>query len=196
MTDGDNNVEHAVTQISDYLPGTWTIDPAHSTVSFLVRHLLVHQVRGTFSAFSGRIVTGERPDSSSATGNVEMASMDTGDPRRDRGTFAKDPFDIAHHPVMTYRSTAVSSDDEAWRLDGELTVRGVTRAVALQVQPPRFFRDESGQHRVRFTVTGRIDRQAFGVRFPIPLDRFGVLAGNTIALDLVIEAALTADDPS
>jgi polyisoprenoid-binding protein YceI len=75
--------------------------------------------------------------------------MDTGDPRRDRGTFAKDPFDIDHHPVMTYRSTAVTSDDAAWRLDGELTVRGVTRAVALQVQPPRFFRDESGQHRVQ-----------------------------------------------
>jgi polyisoprenoid-binding protein YceI len=196
MTDGDDNVEHAVTQISDYLPGTWTIDPAHSTVSFRVRHLLVHQVRGTFGVFSGRIVTGERPESSSAAATVEMVSMDTGDSRRDRGTFVKDPFDIADHPVMTYRSTAVTSGDEAWRGDGELTVRGVTRAVALQVQPPRFFRDASGQHRACFTATGRINRQAFGVRFPIPLDRFGVLAGNTITIELIIEAALNPDDPS
>jgi polyisoprenoid-binding protein YceI len=177
-----------MTHVPGYLSGTWTIDPARSTVSFRIRHLLVHKVRGTFSGFTGRIVTGDQPASSSVTVDIEPASVDTGNSSRDKSTLAKDPFDLDNHPLMTYRSTGVAIDHQAWRVDGELTLRGITLAVPLLVRETRFVHDPNGRPRLRATATSSIDRQAFGVRVPVPLDRRGVLAGNHIAIGLDIEA--------
>ncbi|WP_028937497.1 YceI family protein [Pseudonocardia spinosispora] len=177
-----------MTHVPGYLPGTWTIDPARSIVSFRIRHLLVHKVRGTFDRFTGLIVTDQQPAASSVHVDIEPASLDTGNAHRDQGTLAKDPFDVASHPLMTYRSTGVAVDGQSWRVDGELTLRGVTRAVPLLVRETRFFPDADGRPRVRVTATSAIDRQDFGVRFPVPLDRRGVLAGNHISIDLDVEA--------
>jgi polyisoprenoid-binding protein YceI len=171
-----------------YVAGTWTIDPAQSTVAFTIRHLLLHKVRGTFGAFTGQIVTGNEVTRSSVSAEIDLDSLDTGDAGRDKGTLAKDPFDIAHHPVVTYRSTGLAPDGQAWQLDGELTLRGVTHNVALRVQRHEFTSGTTGERRARFFATGNINRQAFGVRLPVPVDRRGILAGNDIGIELQIEA--------
>jgi polyisoprenoid-binding protein YceI len=171
-----------------YVAGTWTIDPGQSTVAFTIRHLLVHKVRGTFGAFTGQIVTGNEVTRSSVSAEIDLDSLDTGDTGRDKGTLAKDPFDIAHHPVMTYRSSGLAPDGQAWQLDGELTLRGVTHNVSLRVQQHEFTSGTTGERRARFFATGKINRQTFGVRLPVPLDRRGILAGNAIGIDLLIEA--------
>jgi polyisoprenoid-binding protein YceI len=171
-----------------YVAGIWTIDSAQSTVAFTIRHLLLHKVRGRFGAFTGQIVTGAGVTRSSVSAEIVLDSLDTGDVGRDKGTLAKDPFDIAQHPVMTYRSTGLACDGQAWQLGGELTLRGVTHNVYLRVQNYEFTSSATGERRARFFATGNINRQTFGVRLPVPLDRRGVLAGNVIGIELLIEA--------
>jgi polyisoprenoid-binding protein YceI len=173
-----------------YVAGTWTIDSARSTVAFTIRHLLLHKVRGMFGAFTGQIVTGNEVTRSFVSAQIDLDSLDTGDAGRDKGTLAKDPFDIAHHPVMTYHSTGLAPDGQAWQLEGELTLRGITQEVSLRVQQYEFTSGTTGERRARFFATGNINRQAFGVRFPVPLDGRGVLAGNAIGIELLIEAIL------
>jgi polyisoprenoid-binding protein YceI len=178
----------ATSQPSGYVAGTWTIDAAQSTVAFTVRHLLLDKVRGTFGAFTGQVVTGSEVTRSSVSAQIDLDSLDTGYAGRDEGTLAKDPFDIAHHPVVTYRSTGLAPDGQAWKLDGELTLRGVTHNVSLHVQQYEFTSGTTGDRRARFIATGNINRQAFGVRLPVPLDRRGILAGNDIGIELLIVA--------
>jgi polyisoprenoid-binding protein YceI len=148
-----------------YVAGTWTIDSARSTVAFTIRHLLLHKVRGTFGAFTGQIVTGNKVTRSSVSAQIDLDSLDTGDAGRDKGTLAKDPFDIAHHPVMTYHSTGLAPDGQAWQLEGKLTLRGITLEVPLRVQQYEFTSGTTGERRARFFATGHINRQAFGARF-------------------------------
>jgi polyisoprenoid-binding protein YceI len=171
-----------------YVAGAWTIDSARSTVAFTIRHSLLHKVRGTFGAFTGHIVTGDEVTWSSVNAQIDLDSLDTGDAGRDEGTLAKDPFDIAHHPVMTYHSTGLAPDGQAWQLEGALTFRAITHDVTLRVQQYEFSSGTTGGRRARFFVTGNINRQAFGVRLPVPLDRRGILVGNAIGIELLIEA--------
>jgi polyisoprenoid-binding protein YceI len=179
--------------MNDYVVGTWVIDPQHSAVKFSISHMIVMTVPGEFTEFDGRIVT--RPDvtESSVEASVQVRSMDTHNARRDEGTLAKDPFDAQNHSAITYTSTAIRPSDSDVRVDGMLTIRGATRPVVLTVTQLRFERNADGRHDVRFRATGQVNRQDFGVRFGVPLDRQGVLAGNRISIELDITARLLAD---
>lgn len=179
--------------LDDYVVGTWVIDPQSSAVKFSISHLVVMTVPGEFTEFDGRIVT--RPDATetSVEASVQVSSMDTHNPRRDEGTLAKDPFDARNHPAISYTSTAITPRDSDVRVDGILTIRGVTRPVVLTAAQLRFERDADGRHDVRFRATGQVNRQHFGVRFGVPLDRQGVLAGNRISIELDITARLLHD---
>jgi polyisoprenoid-binding protein YceI len=92
---------------------------------------------------------------------------------------------------VTYRCTGLAPDGHAWQLNGELTLRGVTHNVSLRVQKHEFTSGTTGERRTRFFATGKINRQTFGVRLPVPLDRRGILAGHAIGIDLLIEATQT-----
>lgn len=176
-----------------YVTGTWIIDPQHSTVKFSIRHLITKKVPGVFIEFDGRIVT--RPDvtRSSVQASIQVRSMNTFDTRRDDGTRSKDPFDAENHPAITYTSTAITPSNDDVRIHGSLTMRGVTRPVVLEVTQIRFERDAEGRHDVRFRATGQVNRQDFGVRFGVPLDRQGVLAGNRVDIELGVTARLLDD---
>ncbi|MCZ4518914.1 YceI family protein [Rhodococcus ruber] len=183
-----------MTQVSgDYVTGTWVIDPQRSAVKFSISHLIAKKVHGVFTEFDGQLVT--RPDvtESSVQANVQVRSMSTFNSRRDEGTLAKDPFDAKSHPSITYTSTAIEPSGNEIRVHGSLTVRGVTRPVVLAVTQLRFERDANVRYNVRFRATGRVNRQDFGVRFPVPLDRQGVLAGNRIDIELDVTAGLLDD---
>lgn len=171
-----------------YVAGTWTIDSSRSTVAFTIRHLLIHKVRGTFGAFTGQIVTGDDVTRSSVSAQIDLDSLDTGDAGRDKGTLAKDPFDIAHHPVTTYHSTGLAPDGQAWQLEGNSRSEEslmTFRCMYSSTSSPPAQQESTERDSLQ---TGNINRQAFGVRLPVPLDRRGILAGNDIGIELVIVA--------
>jgi polyisoprenoid-binding protein YceI len=178
------------TTIPGYVAGTWAIDPVHSEVGFTVRHMMVSKVRGKFTAFSGQFVTGADPLDSSVTATVELGSIDTGNVDRDNHIRSADFFEVDAHPVMTFRSTGVRPNGDGYALDGELTLKGVTRPLTLDVELGGFGPDPYGGVRSGFTAVGEIKRSDFGVDFNAVLETGGVVVGDKITLLLEIEGVL------
>ena len=177
--------------IPGYTAGTWVIDPAHSDVSFTVRHLVVSKVRGSFRTFEGEIVLGPDPLDSSVSVSIDLASIDTGNADRDTHLRTADFFDIEHHPTMTYRSSGVRAGDDGFVVDGELSLHGVTKSVELTLdvngfQPVTPF----GDSRVGFSATAEINRSDFDIKFNMPLDGGGLALGEKIKVALEIQAVL------
>jgi polyisoprenoid-binding protein YceI len=180
----------ATTAIPGYLTGTWDIDPVHSDVSFTVRHMMVSKVRGRFATFAGEIVTNEDVSASTVTATIDATSIDTGHDQRDAHIRSADFFDAENHPQWTYRSTGVRVDGENLVVDGELTIKGITRSVPLAVEVNGFGPDAYGGIRAGFSASTSIDRNDFGVDIKLPLDGGGVVLGDRIQINLEIEAVL------
>src|SRR5918911_968298 len=136
-------------QIPGYVAGTWDIDPAHSTVGFAVRHMMVSKVRGYFREFTGEIITAEDPTESSVTATIDLTSIDTRQEQRDAHIRSADFFDVENHPQMTFRSTAVRTDGADWQVEGELTIKGNTKPVVLDLELNGFGPDAYGTGRRR-----------------------------------------------
>lgn len=167
-------------------PGTWVIDAAHTVVGFAARHLM-SRVRGTFSEVSGRLVTAEDPAGSSVTATVGMASINTGNQMRDDHLRSADFFDVERMPTMTFAGTGVRENGEGWILTGDLTIKGVTRPVDLDVEflglDPT---GAQGEPRVGFSATTVINRRDFGVTWG--LDAPKLVVGDKIDITLDVEA--------
>jgi polyisoprenoid-binding protein YceI len=168
--------------------GTYTIDPSHSHVGFKARHLVVAKVRGSFSDVAGTVTIAEDPLRSSAEVTVQLASIDTGDPQRDEHLRSADFFDVATNPTMTFRSTGIRRvDDTRFDVDGELTVREVTKGLTLHVTLEGLARDPWGGERAVFSATGKVNREDFGLTWNQALETGGVLVGKDIELELEAE---------
>lgn len=180
--------------IPGYVSGTWDIDPIHSEIGFVVRHLVVSKVRGRFDAFQGTIVLAEDPLRSTAEATIDAVSINTNQQQRDDHVRSADFFDAANHPHITFRSTGVRPDEGTFLLDGELTIRGTTRAVTLDLELNGFGPDPYGGTRVGFSATGDIDRQDFGVSFngPIPGADNAMVLSDKVAIHIEVEAVLRA----
>ena len=176
------------TAIPGYEAATWNIDPVHSEVGFSVRHMMVSKVRGRFTTFSGQIVTGEDIANSTATAEIDLASISTGQEQRDNHIKSADFFEVETYPTMTYRSTGVRVEDGEYILDGELTLKGVTKTVPLTLEINGFGPDPYGGTRAGFTATGEINRRDFNVNFNAPMQNGGVVVADRIQLHLEIEA--------
>jgi polyisoprenoid-binding protein YceI len=182
-----------VTEIPGYVAGTWDIDPAHSHIGFESRHMFVHKVRGHFETFEGQIITAADPLQSSAVLTVQMNSVTTGNQTRDDDLRSDNFFAVATHPVMTFRSTSIRPDGHGFVLDGELTIRGVTRPVSLTFEINGITTDPAdGGTRAGFSVSGEIDRMDFGVCSPVPDG--GGLASNKVRIDIEAGAVLREQD--
>ena len=180
------------TQIPGYLAGTWDIDPTHSDVSFTVRHMMVSKVRGHLGSFTGEIVTAPDVTDSSVAVSIDATSIDTNNDQRDAHIRSADFFAVEQHPTWTYRSTGVRVDDGDLVVDGELTIKGVTRPVRLTAEVGGFGPDAYGGTRVGFSATTSINRSDFGVDISMPLDGGGVVVGEKVQILLEIEAVLRA----
>ena len=156
---GDLTTSAATTSIPRYIAGTWDIDPAHSEVSFTVRHMMVGKERGRVGSFSGQIVTGEDLAGSSATAAIDATSIDTGVEQRDEHIRSAAFFDVENHPRWTLRSTSVHADGEGLTVDGELTIKGATRPVSLAVEVNGFGPDSFGGIRAGFSASATIRPQ-------------------------------------
>jgi len=177
------------TDIPGYVAGRWVIDPVHSDISFTARHMMVSKVRGHFREFEGELVTGTDPSQSQVTATIQVASVDTNNEGRDNHVRSGDFFDAANHPTAAYHATGVVVGDGESVLNGELTLRGVTKPVPLRVEANGFGPDPQGGTRAGFTARGRINRRDFGVDFGGVMNGVVVL-GDTIELTLEIEAIL------
>jgi polyisoprenoid-binding protein YceI len=184
--------ETTATGIPGYVAGTWNIDPIHSEVGFSVRHMMVSKVRGRFTNFSGQIVTAEDPFKSSATAEIDLKSITTGADQRDAHLRSADFFEVEKYPTMTYRSTAARFEDGNYILDGELTLKGVTKNVPLVLELNGFGPDAYGGTRAGFTASGEINRRDFNVNFDAPMQNGGVVVADKITLHLEVEAILAS----
>src|SRR5215469_11659040 len=166
--------------IPGYVAGTWTIDPLHSEVGFSVRHMMVSKVRGKFTKFGGELVTSENPADSTVTAEIDLASIDTGSEQRDSHLRSPDFFDTENHPIMTYRSTGLRADGDRYILDGELTLKGVTKNVPLKLEVNGFGPDPYGGTRAGFTGTAHINRGDFGVTYNAAIEGGGVVVSDKV----------------
>jgi polyisoprenoid-binding protein YceI len=168
--------------------GSYAIDPSHTNVTFWVRHLGLSKVRGRFASFEGDVVVAEDPTASSVSVAIDAASIDTRDATRDDHLRSGDFFDVDRHPTLRYRSTGVRQEGDQWHVDGELTIRDVTRRVPLRVTFEGVGTDPWGGQRAAFTAEAEINREEFGLTWNQALETGGVLVGRTIKVEIEVEA--------
>jgi polyisoprenoid-binding protein YceI len=177
-------------EIPGYITGTWDIDPVHSHVGFVARHLMVSKVRGNFGKIEGQIITAENPLESSAAATIDTTSLSTGNEQRDGDVQGENFLDVASHPAMTYRSTGLRQDGGDIIADGELTIKGITHPVGLAVEVNGFGPDPYGGTRLGLSATGEINRTDYGITANMVLPTGGVMVSEKIQLVIEIEAAL------
>ena len=173
----------AVTTIPNLSAGTWTIDPTHSTVGFVVRHLVVSKVRGTFNDFTGTITVAE-DGTPSVQAEIQVASIDTNNDQRDGHIKSADFFDAEQFPTATFVSTGVRPAGSDYVVEGEFTLRGVTKPVELALE---FLGVNPGMGNgpvAGFEATTTINRKDFGISIDMPLEGGGAVVGDKITLTL------------
>jgi polyisoprenoid-binding protein YceI len=168
----------------------WEIDPAHTEAGFQTKHLMIAKVRGRFAKVSGTILLDEAElSNSSVTAEIEVASIDTREEKRDDHLRSADFFDVEKYPTITFRSTRVEpAGSGEVKVTGDLTIRDVTREIALLVTDEGRSKDPWGGERAGFSATVKIDRRDFGLTWNQTLETGGVLVGNEIKLTLEVEA--------
>ena len=175
-----------------WVAGTWTIDSAHTVVSFSVRHLM-SRVRGTFSEVSGQVVASAGLAGSTAAAVIAVASVSTGNQMRDNHLRSADFFDAERYPEMSFTSTGLRPADGSWVLSGELTITDVTRPVDLEVE---FLGADptglQGEPRIGFSARTTISRRDFGIAFGLAADGTKIVIADKVDIVLDIEAFLDA----
>lgn len=169
--------------------GTYDLDPAHSSVSFSTRHMMVSKVRGRFGTLSGYVTIAEDPSASSVEVSIDAASIDTGVVDRDVHLRSPDFLDVETHPELTFTSKRVLDiDGTDFRLEGELTAHGVSRPVILDATFEGTGKDPWGGERIGFSATAEVDREDFGLTWNQVLETGGVLVGKAIKVEIEAEA--------
>jgi polyisoprenoid-binding protein YceI len=169
--------------------GTWKVDPAHSSVGFEVKHMMISTVRGHFREFEGTLEAAEDPSQSRAWGSVKTASIDTGSADRDEHLRSPDFFDAERYPEARFESTRLEPLGGAnWRVTGNLTIKDVTREVQFDAVVEGAGEDPWGDERVGVAVRGKVNRTDFGLTWQQPLARGGLLVGEDVSILVDISA--------
>ena len=182
-------VENAKEQLLS--SGAWSVDPAHSTIEFRVKHIMIQTVRGRFRDFEGAIVAGDQP---SVSGSIKVASLETLHADRDAHLCSPDFFDAERYPEISFHSDGMqfNGDDTQFALPGELTIKGVTRPIALAGELGGAVLGADGRERVALALRGQLDRSDYGLVWNRMLETGGVLVGDTV--DLVLDVAAVRVD--
>ena len=169
--------------------GTWTVDPAHSTVGFGVKHMGIATVRGEFNDFEGTLEIGEDVSSAKIYGTVKTQSVDTNEPQRDDHLRSPDFFDAAEFPELSFESTSIEAlDDEEFRITGQLTIHGVTNEIVLHADVQGTDVDPWGNERVGLEVTGQLSRGDYGMKFNQALGSGNLMVADKVKLEIDISA--------
>lgn len=170
--------------------GTWNIDPAHTSINFVVRHAMISKVRGSFNEFAGSFtIDGANIAASSASLTIQAASIDTGNADRDGHLTSPDFLDIATFPTLSFTSTSVATKGDDILLTGDLTIRGVTKPVTIEFEYHGTQVDPWGNTKVGFEGKAEISRKDFDLTWNAVLEGGGVLVGDTVKLEFDVQAA-------
>jgi polyisoprenoid-binding protein YceI len=181
------NTAPASVTIPGYRAGTWTADPVRCEIAFSIRQLMASTVRARFTSYDVTIVTGEDPLGSSVVATIDLASVDTGNQKRDDHLRSATFLEVDKYPTVSYRSTGIGHTGDGWIVDGELSVHGITRQVPLAVAVNGFGPGPNGGRRAGFSATAQINRGDFGI------DRWtggGAVVSDKVSISLEIEAVL------
>ncbi|MEJ1089887.1 YceI family protein [Microbacterium sp. Mu-80] len=179
-------------EIPGYRPGTWVLDPAHSEVTFSVRHMMISKVRGTFGVKSATLVAPENPLDAKVEANVDVTSINTQDEGRDAHLRSADFFDVENHPSMEFVSTGTRVENGDFIVDGDLTIRGITKPVSFEFEFGGFGQDPYGNYKAGASAKTVINREDFGLTWNAALETGGVLVGKEITIGLDLQGALQA----
>ncbi|MGK5676336.1 YceI family protein [Micromonospora sp. URMC 106] len=173
--------------------GTYLLDAAHKRVGFVARHMMVSKVRGEFADAAATITVADDPLQSSVTATIQAATINTNQADRDAHLRSPEFLDVENFPTLEYRSTGVKSrNGNEFVLSGELTVKGVTRPVDLEVEFEGVGRSPFGQDIFGFSASTEIDREEFGLTWNVALETGGVLVGKKIKIEIEGEAVRQA----
>jgi polyisoprenoid-binding protein YceI len=177
-------------QIPGYLAGEWDIDPVHTEIGFVARHMMVSKVRGRFTSYTASLTTAENPLESHAEAEIDLSSITTGNDQRDNHLRSSDFFDVDTNPKMTFASTTIRPDGTDLLVEGDLTIRGVTKPITLNVEVGGFGADPYGGYRAGFSARGEINRRDFGVNWNAAIEGGGVVVSDKITILIEVEAVL------
>lgn len=178
------------TPIAGYAAGTWTLDPTHSDVTFSVRHLAISKVRGSFEKFDVTMVTTANPLESTITASVDVASINTKQADRDGHLRTSDFFAVDEYPSMDFVSTGISIESGVFLVNGDLTLRGVTKPVVLKGEFGGIVTDGYGQTKAGASASTKINRLDFGVNWNAALEAGGLTLGNEVTVNFEIQLVL------
>lgn len=180
--------ERVIDGVKAPAPGTWVIDPTHTTVEFVARHLLT-KVRGRFDAFSGQIEVAGNPADSRVELVIDAASVNTNNEQRDGHLRSPDFFDAESFSELRFVSTRVEPvDGDTWKLIGDLTIRGVTKPVELTFEYLGVLTDPFGNVKANFSAFTEVNREEWGLTWNAALETGGVLVAKTVRLEFEIQA--------
>ncbi|MDH3260244.1 MAG: YceI family protein [Acidimicrobiia bacterium] len=168
--------------------GTWMIDPTHTTIAAVARHLMVTKVRGHFASFSGTINVAENPKDSTVEITMDAASITTGTEDRDNHLRSADFLDVESYPTLTFRSTSVEAEGDKWRLTGDLTIRDITKSIALDLTFLGVANDPWGNAKAAFEATAQLERQEWDLTWNVPLNQGGVLVSDKFKIEIEAQA--------
>jgi polyisoprenoid-binding protein YceI len=173
------------------IPGVWEFDQGHSEVGFEGSHLVVTRVRGRFTKFSGRLIVAENPEDSAAELTVDAASVESGFRDRDEHLKSKDWFDVEQFPAIIFRSGKLThAAGNHWVAAGDLTVKGSTKPIELDVEFAGAANDPWGQSKIGAIISAEVDRHDWNLTWNLPLEGGGVVVGRKVRLTVNVEAAL------
>jgi len=171
------------------IPMAWEIDPAHSRAAFAVKHMMFTTVRGHFKVLSGHVhIDEQNPANSLVDAQVETASIDTGEPRRDDHLRSPDFFDAQQYPTLTFKSTSVEPlDGNEYNVTGDLTIHGVTKPVTLKAEYGGQGKTPYGVIVAGLSAKGKINRKDWGLNWNAPLEAGGWLVGEDVNIEIDLE---------
>ncbi len=169
----------------------WTIDPAHSQIQFKVRHMMISTVTGTFDKFRSEVVmTGEDLSSAKVFFEAETASVHTGSTDRDTHLRSADFFDAETHPTITFNATSLeNSGGNEWKVTGDLTIRGTTKPISLDMEWSGVNKDPWGNMKAGLNIRGRFNRKDFGLNWNAALEAGGVLVSDEVRIECEVQYA-------
>lgn len=163
----------------------WKLDPSHTTVGFAAKHMMFTTVKGRFADVDGTVtVDGDAPEAASVTVALKAESIETGSAQRDAHLRSADFLDIAAHPSITFRSTAIVGDKASFQITGDLTINGITHPITLEATHEGSGKDPWGGERAGFSASAKFDRRSYGLVWNQVLEAGGVLVGNDVKIEI------------
>ena len=177
------------------LPMAWEIDPVHSQVTFSVKHMMVSTVRGQFKVLSGKLdIDEQHPENSWIEAEVDAASIDTRDEKRDGHLRSPDIFNVEQYPTITFKSTKVEPiGDDEYRVTGNLTMHGITKEVTFDAEYSGQLKDIFGLRRAGLSAKATINRKDFDLNWNVALETGGVLVGDKVTIGIDLAAVQKAE---